>query len=182
MSVPRCGYCHAPTMTGCICKTHWRELLALLDRCRGLEADLWAVIGKTARFGEQTRTAAAVDPAAPVNFDAADARRRLRSALYEALEGLGATIYPETVDDAARAVKSRQQALSRSWVAPSLLGHLEHLVPAAVAATDRPRSTPGYQGRCLRCGEAAFLRLVGGALRCPSCGETMTIREVQGGA
>lgn len=76
MSVPRCGYCHAPTMTGCICKTHWRELLALLDRCAGLEADLHTAIARQGRYGE-TVAASSVHPGLPINADAVDTRRAL---------------------------------------------------------------------------------------------------------
>lgn len=86
------------------------------------------------------------------------------------------------MDGAAGALKAREKALRGSWVAPALLGDLLHLVPRAVAATDKPKPQPGVRCHCPRCGERTFLRLVMAALQCPRCREVVSIREVPGAA
>lgn len=179
MSDPRCGYCNAPTMTGCICRAHWSELLGLLDRCAGLEADLASAIARRGRYGE-TVAASSLHTGLPINTDAMDARRALMDALYGALRALGATERPATVDGAAEALRGREKALRGSWAAPVLLGDLEAALRPAVAATDKPKAQPGVRGRCPRCGARTFLRLVMGSFRCGQCREVVTMGEVRG--
>lgn len=177
MSVPRCGYCDAPTMVGKICRAHWQALLQLLRRCRGLEADLGSAIARQGRHGEVVSRS--TNPGLPINLAAVDVRRALLGVLCEAWQALGATGAARTVDSAAASILSRQSELQRSWVAPALLGDLEVLVPRAVAATDKPKRQPGVRSVCPRCGEHVFLRAVMGALECPSCRERSSIGEVR---
>ncbi len=180
MSVPRCGWCSAPTMVGAICRDHWRELEALLDRCRGLEADLAASAARQTRSGETTGRSTTIP--LPVNLDAVDARRALSDALDGALRPLVVAMgdsWPRlSIDGAVAALTAHRGRLRASWVAPVLYGDLLSAVPRAVSVL-QPRGRLMVRVPCPRCGGGP-LSPVGGMLECRGCRERMTVAEVRG--
>lgn len=157
---------------------HWPHLVELLHRCEHLEADLQDAIARRGRYGETV--AATTGPAMPFNEAASDARRTLLGALRDALDRLGATNAPGTVDGAVAALIARESALQQSWAAAVLYADLVPAVRAAVAATDKPRTRPGIRASCPRCGARTFLELVMGSFRCRQCRETIPVGEVRG--
>lgn len=173
-----CGFCGAPTLNGSLCKLHWQELQALLQRCNGLADDLASAVGKRGRYGEDTGGGGSSQPGLPINPDAMEARRGLEDVLCVAWRGLGLDGTPSSVDDAAGMILGRSEAVLASSVGPVLLGHLAELVPAAVKMTDRPRGRLSVQVPCPRCAGGP-LQPVMGALQCSSCGELSTIGEVR---
>lgn len=176
MSVPRCGWCGAPTMTGAICRDHWERLSGLLASCDGLDDDLAACAARQTRSGESVGRSTVVP--LPVNLAAVDARRDLGDALNMAVAGVLGGPWPRlTITGALRVLRAHPGRLRGSWVAPVLLGDLDAAVPRAVSVL-KPRGRVVVRVPCPRCG-AGPLRPVGGALECAGCRDRMTVGEVR---
>lgn len=176
MSVPRCGFCGAPTMAGAICKAHWGSLVQLLNRCRGLDGDLAHAIGKQGRHGESVSASTA--PGIPINPAAIDAEAALAGSLRSAVAVLFPGMVALSLDGAAAMLRGHLGRLRVSWCAPVLLGEIEAAVPRAVAVTDTPRGRVTVRVPCPRCGGGPLMPRHG-ALECVACGEAMTVGEVR---
>lgn len=180
MSVGRCGYCGAPTMTGAICRRDWARLLELLDRA----ADIAPVLDTGAAKGGEA-VGRSTTPALPISIPVLDAKTALGDALAAAIRVICPGVPRLAPVDAAvllrahaRPVGDKLGALHRSYAAPVLLVELEPAISQAVQAVDIPRGRMSIPGRCRECGPS-MLHPVGGMLACDRCDERMTIGEVR---
>ncbi|UVY83828.1 hypothetical protein NLU66_16700 [Brachybacterium sp. NBEC-018] len=174
MSVGRCGYCGAPTMTGAICPTHWARLVAVLDRA----ASIAPVLEQgAAKGGESVVRSTTVG--LPISLPVMDARTALTGALAGALRMICPGVPRLVVRDAVRLLRAHEAALRGSWVAPALLVELDAAVAAAVAAVDTPRGRQSVPGECRQCGPSSFDHVGGMRLRCWRCGEQHSVGEVR---
>lgn len=163
-------------MTGAICRSHWEQLLGLLDRCRGLDADLAHAIGKQGRHGDPV--ACSTEPGLPINPLAIEAESALSTPLRAAVAVLAPGMVALSLDGAAGFLRGHLRRLRGSWCAPVLLAEIQWAVPRAVAATDTPRGRLTVRVPCPRCGGGP-LRPRGGALECVACREQLSVGEVR---
>lgn len=169
----RCGVCHAPTLTGAICATHWGRLTSTMDRARDVAPMLDA---GPARAGEVVRRL--TTRPLPISVPVMEARAALSEALAAAVRELCPGVPRLVIPDAVRLLRAHEARLRGSWVAPVLLVELEPAVAAAVRAVDRPRGRMSVPGRCRECGPS-MLHPVGGLLECDRCSARHTVGEVR---
>lgn len=174
MSVPRCGICNAPSMTGPLCRDHIGRLEDLLDRAPEVAASL---AGGAARGPESGGSRSTTAPL-PISVPVMEAKRALGDALYGAQRVICPGVPRLVVRDAVALLRAHSRRLRASYAAPVLLVDLEAAVGQGVRAVDKPRGRMSVPGRCRECGPS-MLHLVGGLLECDRCSERMSIGEVR---
>lgn len=181
-----CGWCAASTLTiadgalgssGALCGEHWDQLVRLLERCEGMDADLADAVARPRRTGERVGGRSSTVPL-PISLGAVDARRELGAALNDAVRELLGGLPALTVDGAAGLLLAHRARLRASWVAAVLLGDLIPAVPRAVTAVDLPRSRVELRVPCPGCGGGP-LRPVGGVLECRGCGVRSSLGDLR---
>lgn len=173
MSVPRCGICSAPSMTGPLCKTHCERLDVLLDRAD----DIAPVLATgAAKGGESVVRSTTITM--PISVPVMDAKTALSDALAGAVRVICPGVPRLVVRDAVALLRAHQKRLRGSYAAPVLLAELEPAVAQAVTAVDKPRGRMTIPGPCRECGPS-MLHPVGGMLACDRCDERHTVGEVR---
>ena len=173
MSVPRCGSCDAPSMTGPLCRDHLERLEELLDRAPEVAA---ALDGGAARAPADGPRSTPVP--LPISVPVMEAKTALGDALAAAIRVVCPGVPRLVVRDATALLRAHSRRLRASYAAPVLLVDLEAAISQAVRAVDKPRGRMSVPGRCRECGPS-MLHLVGGLLECDRCEARMSIGEVR---
>lgn len=173
MSVPRCGICNAPSMTGPLCRDHLGRLEDLLDRAPDVAASLAGGAARGQADGPRSTTVGL-----PISVPVMEAKAALGDALHAAQRVICPGVPRLVVRDAVALLRAHGKRLQGSYAAPVLLVDLEAAISQGVQAVDKPRGRMSVPGRCRECGPS-MLHLVGGVLECDRCAERMTIREVR---
>lgn len=174
MSVPRCGICSAPSMTGPLCRDHLARLEELLDRAPDVAASL---AGGAARGPESDGSRSTTAPL-PISVPVMEAKTALGDALAAAVRVVCPGVPRLVVRDAVALLRAHSGRLRASFAAPVLLVDLEAAISQGVRAVDKPRGRMSVPGRCRECGPS-MLHLVGGLLECDRCEARMSIGEVR---
>lgn len=173
MSVPRCGICNAPSMTGPLCRDH----LARLEDLLGRAVDIAPVLATgAAKGGESVVRSTTVTM--PISVPVMDAKTALSDALAGALRVICPGVPRLVVRDAVALLRAHRKRLQGSYAAPVLLAELEPAVAQAVQAVDKPRGRMTIPGPCRECGPS-MLHPVGGMLACDRCGEQHSIGDIR---
>lgn len=173
MSVPRCGICDAPSMTGPLCRDHLARLEELLDRAPDVAASLARGAARGQVDGPRSTTVAL-----PISVPVMEAKEALGDALAAAIRVVCPGVPRLVVRDAVALLRAHRRRLQGSYAAPVLLVDLEAAISQGVRAVDKPRGRMSVPGRCRECGPS-MLHLVGGLLECDRCSERMSIGEVR---
>lgn len=174
MSVPRCGICNAPSMTGPLCRDHLARLEDLLDRAPDVAESL---AGGAARGPESDGSRSTTVPL-PISVPVMEAKAALSDALATAIRVVCPGVPRLVVRDATALLRVHSKRLQGSYAAPVLLVDLEAAISQGVQAVDKPRGRMSVPGKCRECGPS-MLHLVGGLLECDRCEVRMSIGEVR---
>lgn len=173
MSVPRCGICNAPSMTGPLCSDHLARLEDLLDRAPDVAASLAGGAARGQADGPRSTTVGL-----PISVPVMEAKTALGDALAAAIRVVCPGVPRLVVRDAVALLHAHNKRLQGSYAAPVLLVDLEAAISQGVQAVDKPRGRMSIPGPCRECGPS-MLHPVGGMLACDRCGAQHSIGDIR---